>query len=35
MTRLLKRLRVLLIGCPVCRHHLRHLSFCFYERFRP
>ena len=35
MSRLARRLRVLVTGCPICRHHLRHLSFCFYERFRP
>jgi hypothetical protein len=32
MTRLLKRLRVLLLGCPVCRHRWTHLTFCVYGR---
>lgn len=30
MISLVKRIRVLLFGCPVCRHHRRHLHFCRY-----
>jgi hypothetical protein len=35
MRRLRRRLRVLITGCPVCGHRVKHLTFCFYERFRP
>lgn len=30
MSRYLRRLRQLLLGCPVCGRHQGHLTFCRY-----
>jgi hypothetical protein len=32
MSRVLRRLRLLLFSCPVCRQRRRHLVFCRYRR---
>ncbi len=34
MTRYLRRLRQLLLGCPVCGRRTDHLTFCRYGRER-
>jgi hypothetical protein len=35
MRSLLFRVRIAMLGCPVCRQHVCHLTFCRYgRRFR-